>query len=111
MSEKIAATPATNIIFGQESRQYREHALVRDDLPAGAFEWMTNQDGKISCMAFVCPCGCHTVHAINVGQAELPGSFWRWDGNKERPTLTPSILRCDVCRWHGFLTNGEWITC
>ena len=26
-------------------------------------------------------------------------------------TLTPSILRKDRCGWHGFITNGEIITC
>ena len=25
-------------------------------------------------------------------------------------TLTPSILRIDRCKWHGFITNGEIIT-
>ena len=30
---------------------------------------------------------------------------WDWDGNREAPTLTPSIL-CKVSGWHGYLTNG-----
>jgi hypothetical protein len=33
---------------------------------------------------------------------------WKWDGNKEAPTLTPSIDVHGV--WHGFLTNGKLIT-
>ncbi len=31
---------------------------------------------------------------------------WNWDGNTEKPTLTPSI-NCGDCKWHGFITNGE----
>ena len=34
---------------------------------------------------------------------------WHWDGNKEEPTLTPSI-GCDGpkrCGWHGSITKGE----
>jgi len=40
---------------------------------------------------------------------------WQWDGNKESPTITPSILVEIVPNWnpgwHGFLTNGKLITC
>lgn len=32
---------------------------------------------------------------------------WHWDGNLEKPTLTPSV-GCDKrCGWHGHITNGE----
>lgn len=33
---------------------------------------------------------------------------WQWDGNREAPTLTPSINV--VGRWHGWLRNGELVT-
>lgn len=33
---------------------------------------------------------------------------WLWDGNKELPTITPSINV--VGQWHGFLTAGKLIT-
>ena len=36
---------------------------------------------------------------------------WKWDGNEAKPTLTPSILRKSGCRWHGYLTGGEFRTC
>ncbi len=41
---------------------------------------------------------------------------WRWNGNKESPTLDPSIDRKPINEkpgwpakpgWHGFLVNGE----
>jgi len=36
---------------------------------------------------------------------------WNWNGNKESPTLTPSILVETVPDWnegwHGYLTNGK----
>ena len=38
---------------------------------------------------------------------------WRWDGNVERPTLTPSIA-CgpdDARTWHGHLTSGRFAAC
>ena len=44
----------------------------------------------------------------------IPGS-WTWNGDKEKPTLTPSILIHAVegwqKGWHGFLINGILVTC
>ena len=41
-------------------------------------------------------------------------AFWIWDGNKETPTLSPSILvwgdgRDKPATWHGFLRKGELV--
>jgi hypothetical protein len=40
---------------------------------------------------------------------------WTWDGDKEFPTLSPSILVSDRPGWakgfHGYLTRGELISC
>jgi len=40
---------------------------------------------------------------------------WRWNGSKEAPTLTPSILhwgngRDKPATWHGYLTDGKLVT-
>ena len=45
---------------------------------------------------------------------EIIGTCWEWDGNRETPTLTPSILHWGGGKnqpptWHGFLRNGELI--
>jgi Family of unknown function (DUF6527) len=82
---------------------------------------------------YVCPCGCGRVggldfHPRNPKYANQPGgrAAWNWDGNEERPTLTPSIQHIphDVgphateqgkreakCNWHGYLTDGVFRTC
>lgn len=40
----------------------------------------------------------------------LTGNGWQWDGNKEAPTLSPSIDRHAVPNWrpgwHGFMRAG-----
>jgi len=44
---------------------------------------------------------------------------WRWDGNREKPTVTPSILNSSTDpetkvrfeSWHGFLTAGRLVSC
>jgi hypothetical protein len=40
------------------------------------------EDGRI---AFWCP-GCNEAHAVPINRP------WRWNGDRERPTLTPSML-------------------
>lgn len=34
---------------------------------------------------------------------------WDWDGNRERPTFSPSI-NCGSC-WHGYIKNGRTVGC
>jgi len=47
-------------------------------------------------------------------QVKESNSNWNWNGNKELPTLTPSILVKPypdwTDGWHGFLTDGKLIT-
>lgn len=33
------------------------------------------------------------------------GTHWNWDGNREAPTLEPSILAVDT-GWHGYMRAG-----
>lgn len=47
-------------------------------------------DGRL---AFWCP-GCREAHAVMVGRP------WTWNGDRERPTLTPSVL----------VTSGHYIS-
>lgn len=45
-------------------------------------------------------------------------AWWGWNGSREKPTLTPSILLRTMCdpegnyevRWHGWLREGEFIS-
>lgn len=51
-----------------------------------------------------------------VGIADIPLNTpdgWQWDGNIEKPTLTPSLNSklSDEKRWHGHLTAGVWVEC
>ena len=49
-------------------------------------------------------------------ESECPGDWphWQWDGNVEKPTLTPSIgspRMNEGIGYHGYLRNGNWIGC
>lgn len=46
--------------------------------------------------------------SVPIGQQrDGKGNTWTWDGNIERPTLSPSI-DCGDCKWHGHIQNGEY---
>jgi hypothetical protein len=48
--------------------------------------------------------------AIEV-QRGAPGGprIWGWDGNEDKPTMTPSILVPG--QWHGWLRSGRLVSC
>jgi Family of unknown function (DUF6527) len=69
--------------------------------PPGAF--FIDEDGAK--LTFICPCGkCYITLPLN-------GGGWTWDGNREYPTISPSIRRMDRCHWHGYLKAGVWEPC
>lgn len=76
------------------------------DVP-GAIE-IRNIDNTYFGLAFMCPCGCGAESYLPLQPSSEDG--WTWDGNMEKPTLTPSVLQRG-CGWHGYLTAGVWKTC
>lgn len=48
-------------------------------------------------------------------QMQLSGSTteqsWKWDGNEQKPTLSPSVQKLSGCRWHGWLQGGVFRSC
>jgi hypothetical protein len=85
----------------------RDGRFFRPDLAPGAARYVFGHDGKPIALNFVCPCGCALVSTISFcGQHPR----WHFDGNEERPTLTPSVQITHGCRWHGHLVAGVWQT-
>lgn len=76
----------------------------------GAVEIREYPDGIVGGLAFICPCGCKREGYLPV-ETDTPGPRWDWDGNREHPTLKPSVLFTGGCAWHGYLTHGEWRAC
>lgn len=53
--------------------------------------------------------GDHGLAILPIGDQS---NAWKWDGNREAPTLTPSILhwgggRGEPATWHGWLRAGK----
>jgi len=87
---------------------------VRDlrPVPPGAIEPRRIDDEWVG-LAFGCPCGCGLESWLNFTDPDHP-QLGGWgprpakDADMTRLTLTPSILQTFPCRWHGFLTDGEF---
>jgi hypothetical protein len=85
----------------------------KPDAKPGDFEFFASARQPFAGLFFVCPCGCGDVRGLPFrnGPAAWDGEpSWTWDGDEERPTLSPSILRTDGCKWHGYLKSGIWST-
>lgn len=63
------------------------------------------------CLSFRCPCGCGHLRQIPVGPGKVSSPAWTWNGDREKPTLTPSIACTRPCGWHGYLTDGVFKPC
>lgn len=77
-------------------------------LQPGAIE-IRSLDGQVKGIAFRCPCGCGYESWLPVAKGERG---WEWNGSFDAPSLTPSILQSGLpCKWHGYLTDGEFRSC
>ena len=57
---------------------------------------------------WVRPPGCDSVFITGHGE----GKDWKVVEHSDRTiTVTPSLFYNPPSGWHGFLTNGNWITC
>ena len=77
---------------------------------AGEFCYFSNYEetDDHAGIVYCCPCGCGALGALSFDTHKSDHPRWHWDGNCESPTLTPSIQRTAGCRWHGYLTKGEF---
>jgi hypothetical protein len=53
--------------------------------------------------------GAYCAIPIKTGPKET--GAWAWDGNMEKPTLTPSVFHHSTPDWHGFITAGVMVGC
>jgi hypothetical protein len=90
------------------------------DWPMGHFYWAVSTDGTQRYLWMKLPAqdddplGAACSIPIRPAPADMPS--WAWDGNLEKPTLTPSVFHDPKnpqsnYHWHGFITNGEMRGC
>jgi hypothetical protein len=90
------------VMFGQPG-DFCIDELTADDGRARLYIWAKLPGGGF----------CSLPIAINEKPAESPS--WIWDGNGERPTLSPSVWHAPrtaaTYEWHGFIRNGRMESC
>lgn len=83
-----------------------------DEVRAVGDFWWRDMDGEMYLVA-IFPGEVPTLNgmtAVRVKGEAKPGSpTWKWDGNQDQPTLTPSVNI--VGHWHGWIQAGEMRTC
>lgn len=99
MSEVVLKAPV-KATFGE---------LDAPEATPGAYNFYVNfgepADAAPKGMIYVCPCGCGQTGRLRFRPAPSPS--WEWDGNREAPTLSPSVHH--VGHWHGYLRAGLWV--
>lgn len=91
-----------------------------EGMKAGAIEYDEGANGAVESVFYRCPCGCGQMGMLRLRSGAIdpswPGwqSGWQWDGNREKPTLTPSVHHtyrqngAERTHWHGWLRAGVW---
>ena len=95
-----------------------------DDVQVGTFQiedgGVQGYPGATAHILFVCPKGQRC--AVLLGPTHVPRPapdalcVWAWNGDKDRPSITPSIDCVAVkdgeptagCGWHGYITDGRF---
>lgn len=80
------------------------------DLKEGQFLFSVDDAGQ---RWFSCMLPGETACCIPIRPVVTPGvnggHSWAWDGNEDKPTLTPSINAQGS--WHGYVTAGRMVSC
>lgn len=92
----------------------RRVADIDESKQPGDFEIYPPNEFNKGSIEFICPNG--RLCGVGIRNGEFKGEAgtlkrWGFDGNAEKPTLTPSI-NCGQpsgCGWHGHIQNGEMV--
>ncbi len=86
-----------------------------DDVPIGTFSielgGVQGYPAATAHIQFVCPNRQRCAILIGPAHVNRPTPdalpIWGWNGDRDRPTLIPSIDCSRVCGWHGHIVDGE----
>lgn len=81
---------------------------ITQELDPGVFKYYSYREPEDKAgLNYRCPCGCGSVGALIFRKLDEHPT-WEWDGNVEKPTLSPSIQRNVGCKTHCHLIAGVW---
>ena len=85
---------------------------TRDEVfsgPVGSFTWLDNINEPLQLFMKLPEADLVIINVERPGQEKPPSPSWSWDGNTEKPTLSPSIHVIGF--WHGWLRSGRFVSC
>lgn len=94
-------------------RHLAEEPASLFDLPPGTFWWERDAAGETRYLWLCHPSSSGptqgTLVRLSVARAgpRPAPPTWAWDGDEERPTLTPSVHT--LGHWHGWVRRGELV--
>lgn len=97
--------------FEVKARRVNDFDVLETENVPGTFMFTTRYDADGHAgMIFVCPCGCGELGSLSFLNAKDDHPRWSWNGDEDKPTLKPSIMKTTGCKWHGWLTEGVFHT-
>lgn len=100
--------------MGARTRAELVESVDAPGVRPGAFEYYREGDRDPAGMVYVCPCGCGQQGDLSFCPSARAHA-WTWDGNREEPTLDPSVHHQirgtggrTTTHWHGWLRRGWW---
>lgn len=80
------------------------------DLEPGDFYVETDERGQLwFCFCYPNGVGGRIPLKPLLDPTTNSGHSWTWDGNTDKPTLTPSVHAFHM--WHGYFTAGRMVSC
>lgn len=77
----------------------------------GDFYWRTDDGNRVLWIAIPCRSTLGKERWVlsewTVDHKNNCGAMWAWNGNVDRPTLTPSLHAVGV--WHGYVRDGQLV--
>ncbi len=70
----------------------------------GDFCWHITEDGNRVLQLIIPRPGGQCFSEWPINHHNDCGATWRWDGNIENPSITPSLNAVHI--WHGFVRDG-----
>lgn len=79
----------------------------------GDFYWLVSDQSPVRpegyrSFAARYPDGSFAIIEVRPAHPDSGGPSWSWDGNLERPTLSPSVHH--IGHWHGYVRAGRMIS-
>jgi hypothetical protein len=104
--------------YNSDSAQGRQYDNVADLLNLGTVgDWAFSPEGELSAIWIRTPDGSPngTMSRLPIAPIDSVQAWWEWDGNRDAPTISPSIHRLPIvgfkAGWHGWMRVGWLESC